>query len=122
MRKVKVEVEVEGGRFRMVNGRQVWSEMPDGHWFIEDQGGERCIYVGQGIGYSWMSLYRKGGTLGRVLSAGSHRVVSKNLPVVAFRETALRNLWDWVKGQQCPMMKVHQGTLPEGHCCPRIRL
>jgi hypothetical protein len=95
--------------------------MPVGEWFIQDRGGERCIYAGAGLDPdTFMALYRKGGVYGRVLAEGSHRLVSKNLPVVNSLEQARLDLWYWVKGQQCPMMVVHQGRLPKGHCCPRI--
>lgn len=103
-----------------MNGRKVWDRMPHGNWFIEDDGGSRCICVAPGIGdRQFGAFYRDGGVYGRVMSSGRHRVRSGKLPMVGTMEEARRMLWDWVKGQQVPMMRIKQGYLPEGHCCPK---
>lgn len=101
---------------------RTYTEMPGGPWYIEDVGGERCIAVAEGLGKAserFGTFYRRGGVLGRVMSSGWHKLNSPQMPLVASRFEAAANLWAWARNQQHPRFRIVEGTLPEGHCCPR---
>lgn len=108
--------------YRMVNGRKVWNEMPPDEWIVLDLGGERVLFVSEGLGHGiWGVFYRKGGVYGRVMSAGMHRVVSKELTMVDSKLGMMAEFWRWAKQRQAPMFQVVEGTVPEFGNAPRVK-
>lgn len=50
---------------------------------------------------------------GHYAYGGSHRVVSKNLPITGVRGMAVLDFWNWIKLRQTPYFVIREGTVPD---------